>query len=400
MRTMMDSFIKQHYKRVIIVIISLILCIFLSVYIGPKSDYSIFINVLLGCISLFLVCKSIYSFKSNGLSFKLLVILALYISNNHLFSTSEIKQHINWIQQNILFCLIGLFGIICLLIAILCFRYIKKDNTKPIYSEEEAVKPSVQNETISKPEVMAQKHLSTKKRLLSFLRLLVIMILIVAIVSFSIWLYFRLDLSSITNNVDTDMSLLLSSLISNGATIIFIIFAVSLIILALIELARFLYSRFLLFVNEKNHDLRKSNDTLTLVFSVLIVFAMLFLAYKISNVTLDDFTEFASNGKYIALPLIVLLGIVAVIILIRLTHGILLLVMKTEAIDVAKFVKENQEILKIKDKIVQITKSLVEIILGTIESALSFVEFIPDFFKDMIIMVVSDDEESADDNDD
>lgn len=244
--------------------------------------------------------------------------------------------------------------------------------------------------------------LDAKERIYSTLRVLGIILVLVTIIATSVWLYFKMDFSGMVGNSDyTKLSLLLSSLIGLGATTLFLIFAVAIISLALIELARFLYQRILMFRKERSKEGNKSNYTLTYTFSVLIVFAMLFFTYKISNFTMDNFIEVVSSGDYLALPLILLVGIVAVVLLIRLTHGILLLVMKTEPINIETFIKENGKKLNIKSYIVKISKLIVEIIFETINSAFSFVKFIPDFFKDISIMVLSSDDENEenDEND-
>ncbi|GHV05293.1 hypothetical protein FACS1894217_01920 [Clostridia bacterium] len=190
------------------------------------------------------------------------------------------------------------------------------------------------------------------------------------------------------------MSALVSYLLGYGASILFIIFALAIIVLALIELARFLYSRIALFKEERKKG-KSETSTLTYVFSVLIVFAMILLTYKISDFTFDKFTEIAWGGDYLALPLILLVGIVAIVLLIRLTHGILSLVMKPDPFDVEETLKE----LEVGSHIKNISISIVKIFFGTIRAALDFVVFIPNFFEAMGKLVLSDDDGDDDWND-
>jgi len=190
-----------------------------------------------------------------------------------------------------------------------------------------------------------------------------------------------------------DLSALVSYLLGFGASILFIIFALAIIVLALIELARFLYSRLALFRNERKNG-KSETFTLTYVFSFLIVFAMLLLTYKISDFTFDKFTEIAWGGDYLAVPLVLLVGIVAIVLMIRLTHGVLSIIMKPDPFDVESALKE----LKIGSNIHGISVSIAKIFFRTIQSALDFVFFIPNFFETMSKLVLSDDEDEDDDD--
>ncbi len=410
MKAQINNFFKKHSISLLYTALTFLLCFICSFVLGPNSDYIFIVNVILGICVLFLVCRKIYYLKCNNFCVKILCLLALFVSSNHLYSYDVLLNTFPWLTGVKIETIMIIVAII-FIVAIISFcalKYIKDDlnmNSSLEHTQSVSTVSQVLQNNEQTGESSSDKKdikLDAKERIYSTLRVLGIILVLVTIIATSVWLYFKMDFSGMVGNSDyTKLSLLLSSLIGLGATILFLIFAVAIISLALIELARFLYQRILMFRKERSKEGNKSNYTLTYTFSVLIVFAMLFFTYKISNFTMDNFIEVVSSGDYLALPLILLVGIVAVVLLIRLTHGILLLVMKTEPINIETFIKENGKKLNIKSYIVKISKLIVEIIFETINSAFSFVKFIPDFFKDISIMVLSSDDENEenDEND-
>ena len=382
----LQTFFRKNSPFILYVILTSLSCLFCAEVFGPGSDNIFFVNIVLaGFIWIFLL-KSVFTGKYKNLLKVLIYIVSILISSNHLYSFIEIQRLIGWVKSfnyPVILAVI-IFVYVGGAVGAYLLRYFSIISSQSDDSKDKIL-PAKGN------HLQGQSNIAkSKERTGAALRIFGIIVIIVTIVILSIWLYFNLDFPEISSlNIYSDISVLVSSLIGSGASILFIIFAISIIIIALIELARFLYRRLLLFRVEKDVN-NNDNSSLTYVFSVLIVFAMLFITYRVSNFTLDDFTEIVSKGDYIALPLIILVGIIAVVLLIRLIHGILILVMKSEPIEIDKFIRENEKILKIKQNIVDITKFLVQIIFGTITSALELVKFIPDFVKDLKIMILDD----------
>ncbi len=256
------------------------------------------------------------------------------------------------------------------------------------------------SENSSSTNVTPEMSISSKNNkeiVFSLLRVLGITIVLVAIIAVAIYLYLKLDLSSIPET-PVSIPILSSFLIGHSASILFLLFSVTMLALVLIELARFLFNRIVLFKNAHSANTDNKNS-LTHLLSILIVFSLIYYSFDFSNFTMDSFTELVSSGDYLAIPLVIIVGIVAVVLLIRLTHIILWLILKSEPVDIEKFVKENQAYIDLKKYFKKITQSIVDIILGTIESTLTFVLFIPNFFDALSAMVIYDETEDCEDRD-
>lgn len=183
-------------------------------------------------------------------------------------------------------------------------------------------------------------------------------------------------------------------LLAYSTAILCVIMAVGLTMTVIIELVRFIYSRIWL---PRIAGATQNNEAPPLyVFSFIIVAVLFYLSFRISGFTMDDFTETISGGEYLALPLTVLVMITAFCVIVRITHGLILLVMDMDAGKIRSFFSRAAQSVGLNDTILSISKTIVAIVLGTIDLALKFVKFIPDFFENMYYFTFADENEVED----
>ena len=180
-------------------------------------------------------------------------------------------------------------------------------------------------------------------------------------------------------------------LLAYSAAILCVIMAVGLTMTVIIELVRFIYSR--IWLPRISGTDQNSGAPPLYVFSFIIVAVLFYLSFRISGFTMDDFTEIISGGEYLALPLTVLVIITAFCILVRITHGLILLVMDMDATKIRSFFSRAAQNIGLNETIISISKTIVAIVLGTIDLALKFVKFIPDFFESMYNFTFADETE-------
>ena len=183
-------------------------------------------------------------------------------------------------------------------------------------------------------------------------------------------------------------------LLAYSAAILCVIMAVGLTMTVIIELVRFIYSR--IWLPRISGTDQNSSAPPLYVFSFIIVAVLFYLSFRISGFTMDDFTETISGGKYLALPLTVLVMITAFCLLVRITHGLILLVMDMDATKIRSFFSRAAQSIGLNETIISINKKIVAIVLGTIDLALKFVMFIPDFFESMYNFTFADESEVED----
>lgn len=159
-----------------------------------------------------------------------------------------------------------------------------------------------------------------------------------------------------------------------------ILLAVMVVIIFLIEMIRLIISRMKAFSRSIKADTK--GDTIPLyALSAVLDLIVCYLAYKYTGITMDSFYNFVNEGKYLALPLMILFVGIAFVIFMRLTHATLVLLVAMKPEDVVSFLKRVNDKTKISEKVVEIIKMIIDIVLDSIITALSFVSFIRDYFN-------------------
>lgn len=398
------TFIIQNICKEVYIISLILFCYIMSTLVGPESEYIFSINVVGALGILCYVFKMVYKKEYIKFIKRIIYIIIILIAANHLYLYENIIKLcpcLENVSKGLVLMIFMSLIVITFIIGIL-IRYIK--NQKKINQInndlQEVILPKktlefdkveTTQETNSNQIYEMQKNLKEENK--SAIYIVIGILLMIILIVGSLLLYFKFDfLKIISKNPIQNLSSIVSSLIGYIASILFILFAIAIIMISFIELARLLVQRILLFNNERKNGISDNNSTLAFAFSIMIVFSALLLMYKFSNWTLERVQSELVNGDYLALPLILLVGIVTVILLLRVTYGILLLIMKPSPLPNTSDVQKFADNIKIKDYTIRIGKLIIEIILGSIESVLKFVEFIPNFFKSLNSLVLSEED--------
>ena len=164
-----------------------------------------------------------------------------------------------------------------------------------------------------------------------------------------------------------------SSMLNYAGSIVMVFLAIFLVIIFLIEMLRLIISLYLL--------------------STIVDIVVCYLTYKFTGINLDSFYNFVNEGKYLALPLIILFVGVAFVIFLRLTHATLVLLVDMKPENIKLFLHKVNSKTQITERVVDIIKAIIDIVLDTLLTALKFVSFIPCFFKSIYAFVLEDEED-------
>ncbi len=365
MKKLFNDIISKYIAIIFHIFITIVISIITLFALGPNSDYTFAFNVIITILIFYFLYRKLLRNSCEHFGIKIICIITILISANHLYSYKNIIKMFPIVEElnSAQFWFITIGGILLLLLTIfIVYKYISRSSS----SKSTTQQPSIHNPLDSNPpnDINEQVQLSenssstnvtpemsissknNKEIVFSLLRVLGITIVLVAIIAVAIYLYLKLDLSSIPET-PVSIPILSSFLIGHSASILFLLFSVTMLALVLIELARFLFNRIVLFKNAHSANTDNKNS-LTHLLSILIVFSLIYYSFDFSNFTMDSFTELVSSGDYLAIPLVIIVGIVAVVLLIRLTHIILWLILKSEPVDIEKFVKENQAYIDLK----------------------------------------------------
>lgn len=171
-----------------------------------------------------------------------------------------------------------------------------------------------------------------------------------------------------------------------GILFLMVAFAVVFGFLVLLTFSSYLVRKVLQFVNElKNPQKEKDeeNGIPLYVLSVFVVLALFYLSYKMGKFTIDDFTDFALDGKYLAYPLLLILIITVFVLLLWIVHGMLALISTINGKSIKERFKSLEEEICLGENCKVIIKALFDYVFVTILSILSFLSFIPGYFTAM-----------------
>lgn len=398
------TFIVRNICKEVYVVSLLVVCYIMSTLVGPESEYIFSINVVGALSILCYIFQMVYKKEYIKFIKRIIYIIIILIAANHLYLYENIIKLCPSLEDVSRGSVLLIFLSLTVITFIVSFliSYIKKqkkinqinnDLQETTLSEKtlEFDKAETTQERNSNQIYKRQKNLKEENK--SAISMVIGIFLMVILIVGSLLLYFKFDfLKIISKNPIQNLSSIVSNLIGYIASILFIFFAIAIIMISFIELARLLFQRILLFKYERKNGISYNNSTLAFAFSIMIVFSALLLMYKFSDWTLERVQSELVNGDYLALPLIMLVGIVTVILLLRVTYGILLLIMKPSPLPNTSDIQKFADNIKIKDYTIRIGKLIIEIILGSIESVLKFIEFVPNFFESLNSLVLSEED--------
>lgn len=183
-----------------------------------------------------------------------------------------------------------------------------------------------------------------------------------------------------------------SYLLKYAGSIVMIFLAIVIVIILLIEMIKLIISRMKVFATSLKHNTQENTVPLYL-FSIIVDVVVCYLTYKFTGIDMDSFYDFVNDGKYLALPLMILFVGVAFVIFLRLTHATLVLLVDMKPENVKSFLQKVNAKAKITERVVEIIKMIIDIVLDTLLTALKFVSFIPDFFCTLYTFVLEDEQD-------
>ena len=174
------------------------------------------------------------------------------------------------------------------------------------------------------------------------------------------------------------------ALLPYGALALVILGTVGSILVALLGLSRYILAKCLSFISELRSGGMDGKGGIPLyLLSVFVVLVLFALSFELGEFTLDDFMDLAVDGKYLALPLLLILMFAVFTLLLWLVHGLLLLIRSLNAREVYEKFKSFGSEIRLVENCKDILKLLFDFLFSTILSVLEFLKIIPDYVKSM-----------------
>lgn len=393
------DWIKRNVVLILHIFLTFIFCIFLAVFLGAYPDYLLVGNLVLVLILVYWFYRFIFKRLYADSFLKAVCTLAMIISANQLYSYNKLEKIFPWLKSvEHSWVLIGVT--VMLIVLLLIFKlltYIEPASGVEIQIDESAVSNakigSANRQGIVGDGILGiDEENERKESFFSFLRFLCVLVLVCILVVIPIVLLYLFNMNEL-DKTDLDFDRLFTFLVSYGASFLLIFFALVIIIITLIYIAKYIYIQIRAFKKINKEDLENHYPVPTYAFSVILVCILLFFSWRISNFSLDDLTEELVHGKYLVLPIAVVVTMVLFFILVQIIHAIILLLSNMSAEVIKQFMKKILREWRIGTRISVIIGDIFDIILDTMLSALSFVKFIPDFFSAMSRMILNDDDE-------
>lgn len=398
------DFIKRNVVLLLHIFVTGVLCVLSTLFFGIYPDYLFFENLLCALGVIYCLYRMLFK-KTYSVAFlKIICFLALLISSNQLYSYSKLTHIFPWItnfdQKVLIAGAIALCAAMLLIFKLL--TYVEPSNNTRDYpglkidlNYENENENIIHHETVDrlKQEIANLQKQKDRDEFFSFLRFLlafiglIIIILLPAVLLF-LFNKYHLDQSAL------DIDNVFSFFVGYGASYLLILFALISAIIVLIYIANYIYILMRTLKKTSDEDLRKSYPIPTYAISIFIVSIVMFVAWRVTDFTLEDLTEVLVIGNYLALPIAVIVIFILFFLLVQITHIIILLLSKMTAESVKEFIEKQEEKYNFASRLTQIISAVIDIILDTIISTLEFVKFVPSFFASVGKMVLFDEEDS------
>lgn len=368
-----------------------ILCF--SIYRWGAGHEKACFAITLGTIAYLLLCfyNAIFKSKYEGMFEKVLSGLIIIAFSNELYNYDKIITLFP-IFMNIdpmLFSLIILGAILLLLIIIKIIIFIYKNTD---VDSSQSPKYNSTNINADNPEkYITKSNIGIPKSKESNTWIILYFIILIVIIGAGFVLFTILYSNKILKQ-PYDFFEILSCLLKYVGNIVMIFLAIAIVIIFLIEMIRLIISRIKIFAASLKNDSQENPIPLYLL-SIIADVIVCYLTYKFTGIDMESFYDFVNDGKYLALPLMILFVGVAFVIFLRLTHATLVLLVDMKPENVKSFLQKVNEKTQITDRVVEIIKLIIDLVLDTLLTALKFVSFIPNFFVTLHAFVL---EEEAD----
>lgn len=261
----------------------------------------------------------------------------------------------------------------------------KQKNENYIANEKVQQEWKKENENLKGRTDVDSTKLATSMKASTFYYVVSVIVMLLIIVALSFFLIFKVNGMPLDKMKANPMENATTVFIY-GILFLMVAFAVVFGFLILLTFSSYLVRKVLQFVNElKNPQKEKDeeNGIPLYVLSVFVVLALFYLSYKMGKFTIDDFTNFAIDGKYLAYPLLLILIITVFVLLLWIVHGMLALISTINGKSIKEKFKSIEEEICLGENCKEIIKALFDYVFMTILSILSFLSFIPSYFTAM-----------------
>ena len=264
----------------------------------------------------------------------------------------------------------------------------KQNNENYVTNEEDA---KVKREGKKKDEELKGKtnvdgtKLTTSMKASTFYYVVSVIVMLLIIVALSFFLMSKVNGITLDKMKANPMENA-TTVFVYGILFLMVAFAVVFGFLVLLTFSSYLVRKVLQFVNELKNPQKGKDEEEGIplyVLSVFVVLALFYLSYKMGKFTIDDFTNFALDGKYLAYPLLLILIITVFVLLLWVVHGMLALISTINGKSIKEKFKSLEDEICLGENCKEIIKALFDYVFVTILSILSFLSFIPSYFTSM-----------------
>ena len=404
---------KLRFARVLIVMLTIALCIAVIVFQDVYQDYVLFITIVLLCICIFLLYGIFFnSEKRKMYVFYQICVLFLLVCVNRLYSYACLTKVFPWIETVNPGVTIPLFfGLLSLFLGgVKIYQkfhnnfwisgelddYTEEDGDFRTQRDEKQERASFRNTGNRKDYGMSEKtrivqaqekkqpekecmSVKSPKNILQLAGTCLLFVIILCI-AVSIMLYAdKLDLQYWGRNPLDKVTVL----VTYGGVLLLIALFIGLGVTFLWSFSGYIIRQFTKFAKKLRNDETENKGIPIYVLSVFIVLSLFYVSYSFGEFTIEDFTDFAAEGRYFVWPLILILLFAVFTILVWLVHGVLALLKQIDGKNVHQIFLNIESEVKIAHNCKLILKRLFDFLFKFIFSILSFLAFIPDYVTGM-----------------
>lgn len=381
-------FLQKHAKSICFIILSIPLCITFSVFCENYSDYTYFIDFILSLSIVVLTGLKLFNRIGTETFISLISCNgALIIASNKLYSYDKLMR----IKDSFRFSnpYVSLAGIVFLAIFVLLtmklILWAKIKDTESMGQRENSIQRSEENNTISENNVSVNSDISPhtsarEKNTVGYI--IAVTGLVIFGLVFSVIIIYFIHKNFSNDSWKENLKLIFLCVV----VAIGFLFALYLLVIAaksIIDIVRY---------KKNNNDLLQKISEYRL--SVLITIALFCILYFFKGEFVsDDLTNLISSGigDILAIPIAFCILLSAFFVVVYIIH----IILKVFSVDDNKIPYEEVKTIgkEVFGKVYKIVKKLYKIVIDSIESALDFARFIPDYFDTIQSLVLGDDDD-------
>lgn len=389
------DFFQNHARTIGRTVLSLLLVIGAAVLCSFVPDVTFFVTFVSAVLIVIYVIKMLFVQIKNADFWWIGVFLLIMMAANRLYSFEKLVSIFPVLERiNIGLALVIVTGL-CVITAVIVKFYALADKQPPPEALQQVsgntaqppvnigtnIDPSTSN-TGTTNFMSALKGPQVKSSLV-YIAIAAFLFLVIGATGFIFQMIYQ-D-SSQKDNVNYLDVIFVYALY--GLTILGIMAAILLALFILITAIRLLI---LAIKNIVKSDGKISDILPTYTLSALITLVLFYFVYVRNDFTLDNFTNLASSGNYLAVPLTFILLLVAFCIIMWVIHYVLILL-----IEVSNQKTGHNFIQRFSKDVKKIVTTIYKIVFNTINVALSFVKFIPHYFGALVRFVIGDDDDDC-----